>query len=278
MAIADLTEQTLQQLVSLAGRVAVITGGKSGIGHAVCKRFAEAGANIVLASTHEDKAKQVAEGLKSPQSKVIGMAVDVRNSQMVEALADRAVQEFGRLDIWVNDAGIFPVKPALDVTDEEWTQTIDTDLTGTFYGARAAARRMQQLGNGGVIINIASSLGFRGVPNQAAYVAAKWGVRGLTAALSTELGKDNIRVLAIAPGLTRSPGMLKVMESVDQQTGGSIGDQFAATLPLQRLAEPDDIARVVLFAASDLAMFMTGSTLLGDGGEVYGAGATAATS
>lgn len=277
MTIANVSNQPLQQLFSLAGRVAVVTGGSSGIGFATCKRLAEAGAIVILAGTHEDKAQKAAAEITAMGGKAIATTVDVRQSQTVEALADRALNEFGRLDIWINDAGIFPVKPLMDVTDEEWTQTIDTDLTGTFYGCRAAARRMKQLGNGGVIINIASSLAFRGVPNQAAYVAAKWGVRGLTAALSTELGKDNIRVLAIAPGLTRSPGMLKVMEGVDRQTGGSIGDQFAATLPLQRLAEPDDIARVVLFAASDLAMFMTGSTLLGDGGEVYGAGATAAT-
>lgn len=278
MAIAEVSQQNLQQLFSLFGRVAVVTGGSSGIGLATCKRLAEAGATVVLAGTHEDKAQKAAKEITAMGGKAIATTVNVRQSQTVEALADRALNEFGRLDIWVNDAGIFPVKPALDVTDEEWTQTIETDLTGTFYGCRAAARRMQTLGNGGAILNVASSLAFRGVPNQAAYVAAKWGVRGLTAALSTEFAQDNIRVLAIAPGLTQSPGMLKVMDGVNAQTEGSIGDQFAATLPAKRLAEPDDIARVIVFAASDLAMFMTGSTLLSDGGEVYGAGATAATS
>lgn len=277
MPVQEVMDQPLHQLFSLKGKVAVVTGGAQGIGQAICRQLAEAGASIVVGDVNETGAKKTVEELATAETKVLAQFLDVKQSETVEALADRAVTELGRLDIWVNDAGVFPVKPALDTTDEEWANTINTDLTGTFYGARAAARRMCSFNNGGVIINITSSLGFRGVPDQASYVAAKWGVRGLTAALAVEFAQYDIRVLAVAPGLTRSPGMLAVMEKVDAQTGGSIGDQFAATLPLKRLAEPDDIARVVAFAASDLALFMTGSTLLSDGGEIYGAGTTAAT-
>ncbi len=277
MAIAEISNQKLQELFSFKDRVAIVTGGTSGIGFEICRRLIEADATVLVAGTHEDKAKQAVEKLTASGEKAIPAIVDVTQSQSVEALAERAIAEFGHLDIWINNAGVIPVKPALDTTDEEWQQTISTDLTGAFYGARAAARRMQTAGKGGVIINIASSLAFRGVPDQAAYVASKWGVRGLTAALAIEFGPSNIRVLAIAPGLTRSAKMLNIIDTANAQAGGSIQDQFAATLPLQRLAEPDDIARVVVFAASDLALFMTGSTLLADGGEVYGAGVTAAT-
>lgn len=276
MAFADFTTATLASLVSLEGRAAVVTGGGQGIGYAVASRLAEAGAAVLVVDKHRAVAA-AAEIAERTGAAVHGLVGDVRESSSLEAAADHAIDVLGGLDVWVNDAGIFPVGDAVDVTDDDWHTCIATDLTGPFFGARAAARRMRRHGRGGVIVNISSSLSFRGVPQQCSYVAAKWGVRGLTAALAAEWGRDGIRVVAVAPGLTRSPGMLAVMAGVDAATHGDIGGQFAAQLPAQRLAEPDDIARAVLFAASDLGGFLTGSTVLADGGEVYGAGATAAT-
>ena len=273
---ADLTNQPLAALISLQGKRAVVTGAAQGIGQAIARRLAEAGADLLLLDQQEKVAMVAQELAATAPGRILTQLGDVRQSATLEQAADRAVQELGGLDIWVNDAGVYPPTPSLEMTDEQWQRTVETDLTGTFYGCRAAGRRMKDHG-GGVIVNISSSLSFRGVPAQANYVAAKWGVRGLTAALAAEWGKAyGIRVVAVAPGLTRTPSMLSVMHELDKKTGQSAEAEFAQRLPAQRLGEPDDIARAVLFAACGLGQFLTGSTVLADGGEVYAAGATAA--
>lgn len=269
MAFPDVADRPLTELFSLAGRAAVVTGGARGIGQAICRRLAEAGAAVLVADLDEAGAQATAESLAAYHRPRAFMAVDTRHSASVEQVADRALREFGHLDIWVNDAGIYPLKPALDITDDDWTRVINTNLSGVFYGARAAARRMQAAGQGGVIINLASSLGYHGVKEQASYVTSKFGVRGLTAALALEWGPLGIRVLAIGPGYTDTPGMAAAQPALDTLAPGHDAPAaYAKTSPAGRMGTADDIARAVVFAASDLAMYMTGSTLLVDGGEV----------
>lgn len=258
MVIAEVSAKSLSDLISLQGKVAVITGGTKGIGYAVAKRLAEAGATVLMAGRDQQSADEAAATITD--SKAIGVQVDASDAASLTALCDRAVNEFERLDIWVNNAGIYPFKPTLEVTDDEWRQVIDLDLSGVFFASREAARRMLASGQGGVIINISSLAGSRGDANTAAYVAAKHGVEGLTKSLSAEFAPQGIRVLNVAPTYVETPGTAGVTEEMRQH--------FQARIPLGRAGVPDDIARAVLFCACDLSLFLTGSTLYLDGGQM----------
>jgi NAD(P)-dependent dehydrogenase (short-subunit alcohol dehydrogenase family) len=265
--IPDFSERPLRDLISLAGRVAVVTGGARGIGFAISARLAEAGAHVLIGDLREEDAAEAARGIARLGGTALPGELDVADSAAVGALADRAVRELGGIDILVNNAGIYPCAPVLDMTDEEWDRVLDIDLRGAFAGAREAGRRMVEAGRGGVILNIASTASYRvagtGVSH---YVAAKHGVLGLTKSLAVELGPYAIRVLAIAPTVTRTPGLEAGRAAFE--AGGFRLDELGATLPLGRIAVPDDVARVALFCASDLAALMTGSTLLVDAGAM----------
>lgn len=258
MAIADVSDKSLSDLISLHSKVAVVTGGTKGIGLGISKRLAEAGAIVLMAGRDKASADEVAATITS--GKAIGAQVDASDTASLTALCDRAVTEFGRLDLWINNAGIYPFKPTLEVTDDEWRQVIDLDLSGVFFASREAARRMIASGNGGVIVNISSLGGSRGSADTAAYVAAKHGVEGLTKSLSAEFAPQGIRVLNVAPTLVETPGTENMSEEMRQQ--------IQQRIPLGRAAMPDDIARAVLFCACDLSLFLTGSTLYLDGGQM----------
>lgn len=248
----------------LTGRVAVVTGGARGIGFACCARLAEAGARVLVADVDEPAAAWAAAQLGPALS---AAWVDVTESESVRVLAERAVVDHGRLDIWVNSAGVFPVSPLLDLSEKDWDRVLDVNLRGTLFGAREAARLMIAAGHGGVVVNVASTAAYRADgPGVAHYVASKFGVRGLTQSLGVELGRHGIRVLAVAPTVTLTPGLEAERESLE--AAGFALDELGARLPLGRVAVPDDVARVVLFCASDLSLLMTGSTLLVDAGEL----------
>lgn len=273
MPIKDVSGQSLQQLVSLEGRVAVVTGGARGIGFAIARRLAEAGANVLIGDLDVPGAEAGAAKLTQEFGKrAVGVALNVGEEDSITALAERAVTEFGHLDIWVNNAGIFPGSPTVDQTVEIWDRVQDINLRGSFIGAREAGKRMiAQTPKGGVIVNIASVSGYSGRPGLAAYVASKHGVVGLTKSLGVEWGPHGIRVLGIAPTGVSTPG---VQERKKEATGAELErileleKKVGDALPLRRLGVPDDIARVVLFCASDLSMLMTGSTLLVDAGAL----------
>jgi NAD(P)-dependent dehydrogenase (short-subunit alcohol dehydrogenase family) len=191
--------------------------------------------------------------------------MDVTDTGSVIAAADLAVGELGGLDVWVNNAGVYPNVPILDMTDEEWDQVMAVNLRGVFAGSREAARRMIAAGRGGVIVNVASLAGFRGVsPGLAAYATSKHGVRGTTRQMALELAPHGIRVLAVAPGFSRTEGNVAMLEERPE-----IYDLIPTTRAsrLGRVGEPDDIGRVILFCASDMSMFMSCDTLLVDAAE-----------
>ncbi|MDB5396495.1 MAG: short-chain dehydrogenase [Rhodospirillales bacterium] len=271
MAIKDVSEKTVQQLISLQGKVAVITGGARGIGLGVARRFAEVGATVVIADLRQSDADEAADSIsKAFGGRAFGVTVDVTDEASVVALADTAVRELGRLDIWVNNAGIFPGAVTTDLLTADWDTVQGVNLRGTFIGCREAARRMiAQEPKGGVIINVASVRGIRGGPNLAAYTASKHGVVGLTKALGIELGQHDIRVLGLAPTGVDTPG---AAARTANATGAELErvtakrKSIAASLPLGRTGTADDIARVALFCASDMSILMTGSTLLVDAG------------
>jgi len=268
MPIPDISDRSVTELISLAGRTAVVTGGAVGIGWAISRRLAEAGANVVVADL-DDTEGSVSSIVEQTGATVVGAHVDVADGASIVALADLAVTRFGSLDIWVNNAGIYPTMPVLDLTDDGWDRVLDVNLRGTFIGAREAAARMVAGGHGGVIVNIASTAGYQAAgPGVAHYVSSKHAVLGLTKSLAVELGPLDIRAVAVAPTLIETPGIEAGREAFRQAGIGDLLDSYAERLPLRRVGVADDVARVVLFAVSDLAQFVTGSCLLVDGGDI----------
>lgn len=267
--IADVSDRSIADLVSLEGRTAVVTGGGQGLGFAIAARLAEAGANVLIGDIDADLARNAAERIAAVSSgKILGTFMDVSDSASVEKAAAQASAEAGLPNIWVNNAGIFPSVPLPDMTDETWNAVLAVNAGGTFVGARTAERHMREAGNGGVIVNVASTAAFKGVATGlSAYVASKHAVRGLTKQMALELAPQGIRVLGVAPTFCVTEGNLK---AAAEQSGADVsGSDIAAMLSsrLGRVGVPDDVARVVLFCVSDMAMFMTGSTLLVDAGE-----------
>jgi NAD(P)-dependent dehydrogenase (short-subunit alcohol dehydrogenase family) len=267
----QLAARTVADLISLHGRTAVITGGGRGIGEAIARRLAEAGANLVIGDLNEQNAARVAESTRNEfRVKTRSASLDVTNSNSVASIADLSIQEFGCIDIWVNNAGVFPPAVLVETTDAQWNQVHDINLRGTFFGCREAGKRMLPRGSG-VIINITSVSGYRGRASVGHYAAAKHGVVGLTKSLAVELGPKGIRVVAVSPCMTETPGLAEQRKA--SQQGDAKGDSFQdmqrrirGSIPLNRFGHPDDIARAVLFCASDLASFVTATTVFADGG------------
>lgn len=265
MPYTDHTNTTLANLISLKGRTAVVTGGAAGIGRAISKRLAEAGADLVIGDLDEAKAIETAAELSPFGGTHIGAKLNVGDHASITALADLAVAKTGRLNIWVNSAGIYPSNPVLQIPDDEWDRVFDINVRGTFNGAREAALRMED--NKGVIVNIVSTAAFNSSngANPAHYVASKHAVAGLTKSLAVELGPRGLRAVAVAPTLTETPGV--ATKRTDPAAAEALA-KYGQSLPLGRLGQPDDIARAVLFAASDFAGFVTGSIIAADGGDL----------
>ena len=250
----------------LQGRVAVVTGSSGGIGLAIATEFAREGASVVVNSRDAGRAEQAASSLAEQGLSVFGFAADIRRPADAQALAGAAVERYGRLDIWVNNAGINVIKPALELSPEEWVQVIETNLNGCFYGAQAAGRYMVPR-RSGVIIQIGSIIGEVGLPRRAPYTTAKHGLIGLTKVLATEWARDNVRVVCLDPGYVATGLAIK-----SQARGGTFtAADIERRTPMGRLAEPVEVARVAVFLASDDASYITGSHITVDGGWVaYG--------
>jgi NAD(P)-dependent dehydrogenase (short-subunit alcohol dehydrogenase family) len=261
--VPDHSGAPLADLVSLAGRAAVVTGAGRGIGAGIAARLAEAGADVVVADLDGEAAMAVAKQLAEEHGRrVIGAGVDVADEASVVGLADLALRRFGRLDIWVNNAGIFPhTGPVVDADAVGFDRVLDVNVSGTFLGAREAARRM---GDGGAIVNLASITAFAARAGLTAYSTSKHAIVGLTRNLAQDLAPLGVRVNAVAPGLIVTPGVL----------GGAAGETRSAaalatrpTAPLGRHGVADDVARVVLFLVSDLAAFVSGATIVVDAAD-----------
>ena len=246
----------------LQQRVAVVTGSSGGLGLAIVEAFAAEGASVVVNSRERARAAAVAARLGEP---AIAFEADVRDPAQLEAMATAAVERFGRLDIWVNNAGVNAIGPAADLNVEDWRRVIDTNLNGCFYGSQAAARVMLPRKTG-VIIQIGSIFGELGLPTRAAYTTAKHGLVGLTKALAAEWAKDNVRVVCLEPGYIRAGLGLK-----GQELGVFTAEEIEGRTPMRRFGKPEELAAVAVFLASDDAAFITGTQIIVDGGWVaYG--------
>jgi 3-oxoacyl-[acyl-carrier protein] reductase len=238
---------------SLDGKVALVTGGSRGIGAAISRELAKAGAKVVLNYRAGQEAADEVAG------EIGGLAVraDVSKPEEVQALIERVEGELGDVDALVNNAGVTRDTLIARMTDDDWQTVIDTNLRGTFNTSRAVSRKMLRR-RAGSIVNLSSVVGVHGNPGQANYAASKAGIIGLTKALARELGSRGVRVNAIAPGYI-STELTDVLN--DEQRG-----LILQNTPLGRLGEPEDVARAVRFLCSDEAAFITGEVLLVDGG------------
>ncbi|MFI5274732.1 MAG: SDR family NAD(P)-dependent oxidoreductase [Ktedonobacterales bacterium] len=256
---------SIAQLFDLSGKTAIVTGAALGIGQAIARRLAEAGAAVVIADIKLDAAQATATAIADRGGQALAMHADASAVEDTQAAVRQAVERFGHLDILVNNAGIFPFAAALELTEAQWDRVLDVNLKGTFFFAQAAAQQMIAQGTGGAIINIASIDGLHPTGSLAHYDASKGGVIMVTKSLAKELGPRGIRVNAIAPGGIQTPGVATA-SAPRAATGGEQTSDFMAHIPLGRIGQPDEIATVALFLASPAASYMTGSLIVADGG------------
>jgi glucose 1-dehydrogenase/3-oxoacyl-[acyl-carrier protein] reductase len=251
---------------ALAGKVAVVTGGGTGIGAGICVSLAEAGADVVI-SPHRNLAgaERAAEAVRAAGAQVLVHACDVRHEDQVTSLFDATVARFGRVDILVNNAGITEPRPLLEMTADEWDKTLDINLRGMFLCTQRAAREMVNRRSGGRIVNLSSVHGFAAVPNHAHYEASKGGINMFTKACAIELAPHNIQVNAIAPG------------AIEVERYSSIPDynrdQWGERIPAGRVGWPSDIGPLAAFLCSEGASYITGQIIWVDGGMTSRLGA-----
>ena len=244
---------------SLDKKVVLVTGAARGIGRAIAETVAEAGADVALCDLQEDWLSETAEAVSAAGRTVRCYAVDVSDAEAVVATVDAVVSDFGRVDVLVNNAGITRDTLLLRMAVEDWDAVLNVNLRGTFLFSKAVARPMVKQRTG-AIINIASIIGLIGNAGQCNYAASKAGVMALTKSSAKELAARNIRVNAVAPGFIESKMTDGLSEDVRQRMLDSI--------PMKRFGVPRDVARVVLFLASDAAGYMTGQVLTVSGGMV----------
>ena len=242
----------------LKNKVAIVTGGTRGIGFAVVKKFIENGAAVSLWGSRQETVDQALEQLKElyPDAKISGKYPSLKDTAQVTAMINQVKEEFGAVDILVNNAGISQSTSFYNYQPEEFQKIVDLNVTAVFNCSQAAAKIMKEQG-GGVILNTSSMVSIYGQPSGCGYPASKFAVNGLTKSLARELGCDNIRVNAVAPGSTRTDMVAALPEAVIKP--------LSATIPLGRVGEPEDIANAFLFLASDMASYVTGEILSVDG-------------
>lgn len=244
-------------MTNLKDKVAIITGGASGIGLATVKAFLNKGSKVVIADYNEEHGKAAEQELKSTYNdNVVFIKVNVAEEKQVENLVAETVKQFGKLDVIFNNAGIGVQKPSHELTDEEYKRVIAINQDGVFYGAKYAIREMLKTG-GGSVISTSSILGSVGEPTSMPYAASKGAVNQITKSLALEYADRNIRVNAVAPGFVES-GM------VNKEALGEFYDGLVAKHPLGRLGKPEEIAHAVVFLAEN--DFVTGTTVFVDGG------------
>jgi len=245
----------------LKNKVALITGAKSGIGLATAKRFASEGAKVILSDIKE--ASKETEKIRQGGGEACFFPVDVSKIREVQAVFEKVIKAYGCLDILINNAGIELAKTVTETTLEEWDHLMDVNLKGVFLCSKAAIPLMKSRG-GGIIVNVASELGLVGGAEIAAYCASKGGVVQLSRAMAIDHASDHIRVNCVCPGPVDTLLLRKILKS--SKNPKQEREHIINSIPLRRIAKPEEIANVILFLASDESSFMTGAAVAVDGG------------
>lgn len=246
-------------LFDLTGRVAVVTGGTSGLGHAIALGLASAGADVIPSSRRLPEVEKAAAEIEGLGRRSLRIASDVLNRASLQALHDGVIAQFGKVDILVNAAGITAKAPTLQADEAAWTRIIDTNLTGTMRACQIFGGTMARAGYGR-IINIASVTSFVGFYEVAAYSASKAGVASLTKVLAIELAEKGVNVNAIAPGVFPTPLNRPLIQGTPR------GEELLLRTPMHRFGQPHELAGVAIFLASEAASYVTGEVLVVDGG------------
>jgi acetoin reductase-like protein len=256
--------------MKLAGRVAIVTGAGRGVGRGIALELALNGANVVVADLNLDTAEAVADEIDSLERNALPLLVDVTVQSQMEAMVAKAVTELGRLDIMVNNAGVGHVKPFLEITEDEWDKVFAVNLKGMLFGMQAAAKAMINQERCGRIVNISSVAGKSGRPVLASYAASKAAVINLTQSAAMALAPHNITVNAICPGVVDTHMGKSVIAQMQAYVDeGKIPEELIRIpeAPLGPRAEPEDIAKMAAFLASDDADYITGQSINVDGGR-----------
>lgn len=260
--------KTNAELIDLTGKTAIVTGGGKGIGQGIAARLAEAGANVVIADMDDVAAAQVSQELADKGHKTAAYKVDVSDETTVKNLVSAVKAHFGSLDIMVNNAGIYPPKPIAAMSAEDFERVMHVNLRSVFLTTKYASEIMKSQ-KSGKIINVTSIDALHpSMVGLAHYDASKHGVWGFTKNSALELAADNIQVNAIAPGGIATPGVAAMSAGASAEQMKAQTEAFMAKIPMHRMGEPDEIGRVALFLASDMASYMTGTQVVVDGGAL----------
>jgi 2-deoxy-D-gluconate 3-dehydrogenase len=245
----------------LSNKIALVTGGGRGLGRAIALAFAEAGADVTVASRTREQLDEVVQEIRRRNRRGLAVEVDVTDSASVARMIETACKELGRIDVLVNSAGVGWMSRVTQTDDDVWKLIIETNLTGTFYCCRDVARLMVEQRSGS-IINIASVAGVKGPPGLGAYAASKGGVIALTRVLALENVRHNVRVNAIAPGYFRTDMNAAALDDPE------LGPKIIGRIPMRRAGRPEEIGPLAVFLASDQASFVTGEVYFISGGEM----------
>jgi 2-deoxy-D-gluconate 3-dehydrogenase len=254
----------LPEPLDLSGKVAIVTGASQGIGRAIAVCLTRWGAaGVTLASRNVERLEETAHLVTEAGGEACVTATDVTRADQVQAMVDATLQRFGRIDVLVNNAGVMVLRPLTELSESEWHRVVDTNLTGTFLCCQQVGKHFiaQQSGK---VVNIASQWGFMGVRDATAYCASKGAVVQLTRALAVEWARYNINVNAVAPGYTSTK------MNADARNTEGLRERILRQIPLRRFGPPDGPANMVAYLSSDAAEFITGQTLIVDGGQTVG--------
>ncbi len=246
----------------LHDQVAVVTGASRGIGRAIALSLAEAGAKVVGCARNISLLDDLVEEIRQIGGNAVGLKVDLKSYDDVKSMADTVIKKFGRIDILVNNAGVVLLKPLVESSEDEWRNVIDTNLVGCFYCCKAIGKHMIAR-KSGKVINMSSMRGFVGAANETSYCASKGAIIQMTKALALEWAKYNINVNAIAPGYIYTEMSAKVFDKSEE-----LKQKILRTIPLGRIGQPEDIGALVVYLSSKASNFITGETIVIDGGQI----------